>query len=69
MYKKLGNTRCFALIAAVFLILAMPALAEEAGAINSGDTAWVLVSNICRYISPYPKMKTMKLEWKSFLRQ
>ena len=44
MYKKLGNTRCAALIAAVFLILVMPALADEAGAINSGDTAWVLVS-------------------------
>lgn len=44
MYKKLGNTRCFALIAAVLLILAMPVLAEEAGGINSGDTAWVLVS-------------------------
>jgi len=44
MYKKLGNTRCVALIAAVFLLLAMPALAEEAGAINAGDTAWVLVS-------------------------
>ncbi|HEX7628695.1 MAG TPA: ammonium transporter [Candidatus Methanoperedens sp.] len=44
MYKKFGNTRCAALIVAVFIILAMPALAEEAGAINSGDTAWVLVS-------------------------
>ena len=44
MYKKFGNTRCAALIAAVFLILAMPALAEEAGGINAGDTAWVLVS-------------------------
>ena len=44
MYKKFGNTRCVALIAAVFLILAMPALAEEAGGINAGDTAWVLVS-------------------------
>jgi Amt family ammonium transporter len=42
--KKFGNTRCFALIAAVILILVMPALADEAGAINSGDTAWVLVS-------------------------
>ena len=44
MYKKFRNTRCAALIAAVFLILAMPALAEDAGAINTGDTAWVLVS-------------------------
>ena len=35
---------CATLIAAIFLILAMPALAEEAGGINSGDTAWVLVS-------------------------
>jgi len=44
VYKKFRNTRCAALIAAVFLILAMPALAEDAGAINTGDTAWVLVS-------------------------
>jgi Amt family ammonium transporter len=42
--KTFVNTRCAVLISAVFLILAMPALAEEAGAINSGDTAWVLVS-------------------------
>jgi Amt family ammonium transporter len=44
VYKKLGIPRCAAIIAAVFLILAMPALAEEAGGINAGDTAWVLVS-------------------------
>jgi len=44
VYNKFGNTRCAAIIAAAFLILTMPALAEEAGAINSGDTAWVLVS-------------------------
>jgi Amt family ammonium transporter len=42
--KKLGNIRCSALIAAIFLVLVTPALAEEAGGINSGDTAWVLVS-------------------------
>ena len=44
MYKKSGIIRNVAIIAAVLLILAMPALAEEAGGINSGDTAWVLVS-------------------------
>jgi Amt family ammonium transporter len=36
-------TRCSALVAAIFLIMAIPAMAEEAGAINTGDTAWVLV--------------------------
>jgi len=44
VYKRLGIERYAAIIAAIFSILAMPALAEEAGAINAGDTAWVLVS-------------------------
>jgi len=44
VYKKSGIARCIALIASVFLMSAIPALAEEAGGINSGDTAWVLVS-------------------------
>jgi Amt family ammonium transporter len=36
-------TRCSALVAAIFLMMTIPALAEEAGAIDTGDTAWVLV--------------------------
>lgn len=31
------------MVAAIFLIMAIPAMAEEAGAIDTGDTAWVLV--------------------------
>ncbi|VVB55806.1 Putative ammonium transporter [uncultured archaeon] len=43
MYK-IGNVRFAALIVVIFSIMVMPALAEEAGGINSGDTAWVLFS-------------------------
>ena len=42
--NKIGNPRFASLFVAIFSIITMPALAEEAGAINSGDTAWVLVS-------------------------
>jgi len=31
------------MVTAIFSIMAIPAMAEEAGAINAGDTAWVLV--------------------------
>ena len=43
MYK-IGNARSALLVMAVFSIIVIPALAEEAGGINSGDTGWVLVS-------------------------
>ncbi|CAG0962602.1 partial Ammonium transporter, partial [Methanosarcinales archaeon] len=43
MYK-IGNVRFATLIVLIFSIMVMPVLAEEAGVINSGDTAWVLVS-------------------------
>jgi hypothetical protein len=42
---NIKNTRWFAIIAAVFVIMVIPVFAEEAGGINaSSDTAWVLVS-------------------------
>ncbi len=34
----------WSIITGIILMLALPAIAEEAGEINSGDTAWVLVS-------------------------
>lgn len=43
MYKK-GIVGFAGTIAAVLLISVIPALAEEAGDINAGDTAWVLFS-------------------------
>jgi Amt family ammonium transporter len=36
-------TRCSALVAAIFSIMVIPAMAGEAGTIDTGDTAWVLV--------------------------
>ncbi|MCE8423203.1 MAG: ammonium transporter [Candidatus Methanoperedens sp.] len=36
-------TRCAALVAVIFSIMAIPALAGEVGAIDTGDTTWVLV--------------------------
>jgi Amt family ammonium transporter len=43
VYKKLGIGGYAAIIASIFTILTIPALAEEAGTIDTGDTAWVLV--------------------------
>lgn len=43
MYK-IKIERFATLMVVIFTIMAMPALAEEAGKINAGDTAWVLVS-------------------------
>jgi Amt family ammonium transporter len=36
-------TRCTALVAAIFSIMVIPALAGEAGTIDTGDTAWILI--------------------------
>lgn len=41
---KIGNARLAAFMIAVFSIMTLPVMAEEAGSTNSGDTAWVLVS-------------------------
>lgn len=42
MYNRIF-TRCSALVAAIFSIMVIPAMAGEAGTIDTGDTAWVLV--------------------------